>query len=209
VGRWEPDGRGRLERAALALFGQRGFENTTVAEIAARAGLTERTFFRYFTDKREVLFWGADGLREVLVSAVAGAPETAAPIDAVIAALEAAGGVLEERRAAARARQVVIDSNAELRERELIKLSLFSAALAEALQRRGVPGTAALLTADTGIAIFRAAFAAWVKEGEERALPRLVRDSFEDLKAVTSGGTQMPTTVIRSSSPVKSPELRV
>jgi hypothetical protein len=56
--RWEPNARGRLEQAALALYGERGFENTTVAEIAARAGLTERTFFRHFADKREVLFAG-------------------------------------------------------------------------------------------------------------------------------------------------------
>ena len=63
MSRWEPDARGRLEKAALALYGERGFENTTVAEIADRAGLTERTFFRYFTDKREVLFAGAGHCR--------------------------------------------------------------------------------------------------------------------------------------------------
>ena len=97
--RWKPDSRGRLEQAALALFGERGFEKTTVAEIAARAGLTERTFFRYFADKREVLFSGAGTLQEVLVSAVASAPDSAAPIDAVAAGLEAAGAALQERRA--------------------------------------------------------------------------------------------------------------
>jgi AcrR family transcriptional regulator len=187
MARWEPDSRGRLERAALALFGERGFENTTVAEIAARAGLTERTFFRYFADKREVLFWGAAALRELLVSAVAGASASVAPIDAVVAALEAAGAVLQERRDAARERQVVIVSNAELRERELIKLSLLSAALADALRRRGVAGTAASLTADAGIAIFSAAFQAWVEETEQRDLPQLIRDTFEELRAVASG----------------------
>src|SRR6478736_6573830 len=107
MARWEPDSRGRLEQAALELFGERGFESTTVAEIAARAGLTERTFFRYFTDKREVLFWG--------------------------------GGALQERRTHARQRQKVIAANAELRERELIKLASLVAALAEALRRRGTP----------------------------------------------------------------------
>jgi AcrR family transcriptional regulator len=96
--RWEPNGRGRLELAALALYGERGFENTTVAEIAARAGLTERTFFRHFADKREVLFSGADALQELLVSNVAAAPESVAPLDAVGAALEAAGALLEQRR---------------------------------------------------------------------------------------------------------------
>src|ERR1700686_1517258 len=91
--RWEPDSRGRLEQAALALYGERGFENTTVAEIAERAGLTERTFFRHFADKREVLFGGARMLQELLVSAVASAPDSAAPIDAVLAALESAGAL--------------------------------------------------------------------------------------------------------------------
>src|SRR5579862_3953814 len=123
MGRWEPNARGRLEQAALALYGERGFEHTTVAEIAARAGLTERTFFRYFTDKREVLFWGAGTLREVLVIAVAAAPASAAPIDAVADALEAAGALLQERRDSARQRQAVIAASTELRERELIKLA--------------------------------------------------------------------------------------
>src|ERR1700716_881258 len=98
MARWEPDSRGRLEQAALPLFGERGVENTTVAETAARAGLTERTFFRYFADKREVLFWGAGALQELLMSAVASAPDSASPIDAVAAALEAAGALLQERR---------------------------------------------------------------------------------------------------------------
>src|SRR5215471_3367257 len=92
MGRWEPNARGRLEQAALELYVERGFAQTTVAEIAERAGLTERTFFRHFADKREVLFAGADNLQEFLVSAVAGAPDSVPPIEAVAAALEAAGG---------------------------------------------------------------------------------------------------------------------
>src|SRR5579872_7436520 len=91
MSRWEPNARGRLEQAALELYVERGFDQTTVAQIAQRAGLTERTFFRHFTDKREVLFWGAGALQELLVSTVAGAPASAAPIDAVGAALEVAG----------------------------------------------------------------------------------------------------------------------
>src|SRR6266852_2292900 len=104
MGRWEADARGRLEQAALALYGERGFEQTTVAEIANRAGLTERTFFRYFADKREVLFAGAGTLQEFFVGTVAGAPDSAAPIDAVAVAVEAAGGLLQERREYARQR---------------------------------------------------------------------------------------------------------
>src|ERR1035438_3906451 len=91
MGRWQPDSRGRLEQAALALFGERGFENTTVAQIAARAGLTERTFFRYFADKREVLFWGSRTLQELMVNALLNALPSAAPLEAVAAALDAAG----------------------------------------------------------------------------------------------------------------------
>ncbi len=156
--------RGRLEQAALALYGERGFENTTVAEIAERAGLTERTFFRHFADKREVLFWGAGALQELLVSAVAGAPDSAAPIDAVAAALEAAGALLQERREFARQRQAVIAANAELQERELIKLASLASALADALRRRGVDDPAASLTAEAGIAVFKIAFERWVDE---------------------------------------------
>src|ERR1700686_3085500 len=98
MGRWEADARGRLEEAALALYGERGFELTTVAEIAERAGLTERTFFRHFADKREVLFYGAQALQELLVSTVLNAPASTTPIEAVTRAFEAAGAVLQERR---------------------------------------------------------------------------------------------------------------
>src|ERR1700728_2373409 len=95
MSRWEPNARGRLEQAAMELYGERGFEQTTVAEIAARAGLTERTFFRHFADKREVLFAGADALRELLVDTVAKAPASATPIDAAAAGLQAAGGFIQ------------------------------------------------------------------------------------------------------------------
>jgi AcrR family transcriptional regulator len=185
--RWEPDSRGRLEQAALALYGERGFENTTVAEIAARAGLTERTFFRYFADKREVLFSGAAALQELLVSAVAGAPDSTAPIDAVAVALEAAGARLQERRDFSQQRQKVIAASAELRERELIKLASLASALADALGRRGVKGPAATLTAEAGIAVFRVAFERWVKKSNRRDLPQLIRESLDELKAVTAG----------------------
>src|SRR5450755_750382 len=127
MGRWEPNPRGRLEQAALELYGERGFEQTTVAEIAERAGLTERTFFRHFADKREVLFWGAGALQDGLVSAVAGAPAQLGPMDAVAAGLEVIGGYMQERERSRR-RQHIIAANPELLERELIKLASLSAA---------------------------------------------------------------------------------
>lgn len=185
--RWEPNARGRLEQAALALYGERGFENTTVAEIAARAGLTERTFFRHFADKREVLFAGGSTLQELLVREVADAPDSVAALDAVVAALEVAGALLQERRELARQRQTIIAANAELQERELIKLASLAAALADALRRRGVNDPAASLTAEAGIAVFKIAFERWVDETNQRALPLLIRESVDGLKAVTAG----------------------
>src|SRR5438445_6093672 len=133
MGRWEPNARGRLEQAALEPFQERGYARTTVEEIARRAGLTERTFFRHFTDKREVLFWGAGALQELVVSTVASAPDSAAPIDVVAAALEAAGARLQQRREFARQRQSIIAANPELQERELIKLASLASVLTDAL----------------------------------------------------------------------------
>ena len=187
MGRWEPNARGRLEQAALELYVERGFEQTTVAEIAERAGLTERTFFRHFADKREVLFAGAGMLQELLVGAVAGAPESAAPIEAVAAALEAAGTLLQERRDYSRQRQAVIAANAGLQERELIKLASLATALAEALRQRGVTEPAASLTAEAGIAVFKIAFERWIDGTSQPELPQLIRESLDELRAVTAG----------------------
>lgn len=191
MGRWEPDARGRLEQAALALYGEHGFEQTTVAEIAARAGLTERTFFRHFADKREVLFAGAGSLQDLLVSTLDSTPDSAAPIDAIAAALAAAGALLQERREYARQRQTVIAANAELQERELIKLASLSAALADTLRRRGVTDPAASLAAEAGIAVFKIAFELWIiNEPDQRDLPQLIRESLDELKAVAAGHRQ-------------------
>src|SRR5215472_2789616 len=187
MGRWEPNARGRLERAALELYGELGYEQTTVAEIARRAGLTERTFFRHFADKREVLFSGSGGLREGLMNAVAAAPAEATPLDAVVAALKAVGdGFSLERRAASRQRQAIIAANAELRERELVKLASLGATLAEALRRRGVPEPTASLTAEVGIALFRVTFERWLHERNDREFGQLLVDSRDQLKAATA-----------------------
>ena len=188
MARWEPDARGRLEQAALALYGENGYENTTVAEIAERAGLTERTFFRHFADKREVLFGGGSVLQDLIVSVVVEAPEGAAPIDAAAAGLEAAGAqfFVEARRDFARQRQAVIASNPELQERELTKLAALSTAIADALRRRGVDDPAAVLTAEVAIAVFRTAFERWIDETNQHDFPQLVRESLDQLKALTA-----------------------
>src|SRR3954453_16019003 len=123
MSRWEPDASGRLRQAAMELYLERGFEQTTVADIAERAGLTARTFFRYFTDKREVLFAGSVSLQEHLVAALEGVPDSAPPMQAVAVALDAAAKMLGEHRDYSRQRQSVITANGELMERELIKMA--------------------------------------------------------------------------------------
>jgi AcrR family transcriptional regulator len=187
MGRWEPNARGRLEQAALELYSEGGFEDTTVAEIAGRAGLTERTFFRHFADKREVLFSGAGRMRELLVSTVASSLDSsAAPLDAIAAGLEAIGAVLQERRPFARRRQAVIAANPELRERELSKLASWSQALADTLRAHGVEEPAASLSGEIAMAVFRIAFERWVEETSERPLPELIRESLREVRALTA-----------------------
>ena len=190
MGRWEPNARGRLERAAMELYMARGFESTTVAEIAERAGLTERTFFRHFADKREVLFGGAGTLQELMVSSVRQAPTGLAPIEVIATALvEVATVAFEQRRDFARQRQAIIAANADLRERELIKLASLGSALAGAMRGRGVSDPAAGLAAEAGIAVFKTAFERWIAETAERPLAKVIQESMDDLRAVTAGLT--------------------
>jgi AcrR family transcriptional regulator len=191
--RWEPNARGRLELAALELYGERGYDQTTVAEIARRAGLTERTFFRHFADKREVLFYGSGMLQDGLVKGIEDAPAGLAPIDAIGASLEAVAASLEERRDLARQRQAIVGATPELQERELIKLAKLSAALAGALRRRGVADPGASLAAEAGVAVFRVAFQSWVGQPGDSGAPggetlaQLIRQSLAELKTVTAG----------------------
>ena len=187
MSRWQPDAQGRLAQAALELYVERGYEQTTVAEIANRAGLTERTFFRYFADKREVLFGGSGALQELLVSTVTEAPSSIPPIDAVALGLEAMAAQLQERRDHSLRRQAAIVANVELRERELIKLASLATALATALRTRGVSDLAANLTAEAGIAVFKIAFERWIDATNKRDFADLIRESLAELKTVTAG----------------------
>ena len=182
MGRWEPDARGRLAKAAMALYAEQGFEQTTVAEIAARAGLTERTFFRHFADKREVLFYGTEMMRDLLVRAVADAPDSATAIDAVGAAFEAAGAMLQENPERVRLRGAIVSGHADLRERELIKLAALASAVAGALRDRGIPEPAASVAAETGVAVFKVAFARWISEPGQPDLPGIFRELMAELK---------------------------
>src|SRR3954454_3309630 len=129
MARWEPDAAGRLREAALQLYVDQGYEQTTVAEIAERAGVTARTFFRHFADKREVLFAGSELLEQGMVAALSDAPTGASALDAVAAALDAAADLIGGNHAFSRRRQSVITANAELHERELIKMARLADAM--------------------------------------------------------------------------------
>jgi AcrR family transcriptional regulator len=187
MSRWQPNARGRLEQAAMELYAERGFDQTTVAEIAGRAGLTERTFFRYFADKREVLFWGQGALVELITKQIADAPVSAPPLDAVGAALQATGEMFEGRREHARRRQTVIAANPGLQERELIKLASLAAAMAEGLGERGVGEAAAKLIAETGVAVFKVAFDRWISATRNTDLAQVIGESLEELKTLSAG----------------------
>ena len=192
MGRWEPDSRGRLQEAALALYSERGFDQTTAAQIAIRAGLTERTFFRLFADKREVLFGGSALLHDRIVEGVAGAPESDGPLDAVSRGLDAAAAMLGEfRRDLARQRQAVIAANPELRERELTKLADYATAVAAALRERGVTEPQATLAAEAGMTVLRLALQKWVGEDEDRDLASIMRDSVAELRELTNSGRRL------------------
>jgi AcrR family transcriptional regulator len=188
VSRWQPNARGRLEEAALQLYAAQGFDATTVAEIAERAGLTERTFFRHFADKREVLFSGQTALTEAMVAAVAATPAEAGPIDAVGAAVRAAGTLIGARRDSARRRQAVIDANPGLQERELIKLATLATALTDALRERGCDDLTARLAAEVGVAVFKVAFERWIRAAGDARFDDALAESIAELKAVTAAG---------------------
>ncbi|WP_433204014.1 TetR/AcrR family transcriptional regulator [Nocardia sp. CA-107356] len=182
MARWEGNTRGRLERAALDLFTEQGYDRTTVAQIAKRAGLTERSFYRWFTDKREVLFSGGEELEKCFVAAIEAVPAGADPLTMLIAAFSKTPEVIRPREFL-RERSAVIDANPPLRERELIKLADLSQALTSALERRGVGTEAARLATDAGMAILGQAGRRWMSD-ENADHTQLLADSAADLLAV-------------------------
>jgi AcrR family transcriptional regulator len=185
MGRWQPDSRGRLQEAALALYSERGFDQTTAAQIAARAGLTERTFFRHFADKREVLFGASTLLQERIVAGVTGAPSTDGPLDAVARGLDAAAAMLgEARRDLTNQRLAVIAANPELRERELTKLADYAAAVAASLRQRGVSEPQATFAAELGMTVLGVALRLWASGEDDRDLTAIMRDSVAELRTV-------------------------
>jgi AcrR family transcriptional regulator len=186
MARWEPNARERLQAVALELFEERGYDRTTVGDIAARANLTERTFFRYFADKREVLFSGSEDLEKLLVDGIAAAPGAMAALDVVVAALGSASPFFETRRAFAGRRQALITAHPELHERELIKLTTLGATIVASLRERGVSPLAAGLLAQTSMMLFQAAFESWIADTKKRDLAHHLGESLAELRRLTA-----------------------
>ncbi len=194
MARWEPGARERLQAAALELFATQGFEQTTAAEIAESVGLTERTFFRHFSDKREVLFYGQQDFLQAFVDGLDTAPSEASPLEVIASALQAVASLFpDERRPYARTRQSVIDQNPALRERELHKLAGLASTAAAALRARGIAEPAATLAAESGATVFGIAFAQWIREGERRSLPDIASDVLHELVSLSRAGTRSAT----------------
>ncbi|MEU6375813.1 TetR family transcriptional regulator [Streptomyces sp. NPDC046909] len=194
MSRWKPDARGRLEKAALELYNHQGFDATTVAEIAARAGLTERTFYRYFADKREVLFPGDSPLADTLADATATAPVQLPPLEVIAYALTEAVPVFEERGDLIRQRQAVIAANPELQERELTKLATLASTLAHALRERGLQTTTAILAAEIGIAAFRVAYELWVNDPDQNTLAQRIQETLDTARHLATPAEQVAAT---------------
>lgn len=186
--RWEPGTRERLQDAALELFAARGYEQTTATEIAQAVGLTERTFFRHFTDKREVLFHGQQALTDAFLAGLHDASPDASPIELAVSALRSSSGFFDDlRRPQSRLRQSVIDANPALQEREALKLVGLGRALSGALRDRGVEDMTADVAAQLAVMTFGIAFAHWIAEGEQRSFEAIVLDVVREVGAVTAG----------------------
>jgi len=184
MARWQSGARERLAASALRLFASQGFERTTVAEIAAEAGLTERTFFRYYADKPEVLFAGQDDFQGLFLHGLQ-ACSSDHPMELIAAAIEHAAAFFpDERRSWSRSRQAVVTGNVALQERELHKMSALANALTAALTKCGTDHTAAALAAEAGVSVFRRSFALWIAEGEDRPFTDIQRGVLNQLQTL-------------------------
>lgn len=186
MSRWEPDARGRLGAAAMELYLERGFEQTTVADIAERAGLTERTFFRHFTDKKEVLFVGQEGFQAIFLKAVDESPADATPYEIIDRLLQGAAAFFEPGRSFSMQRARIISANPALEERELIKMANLKLSIAASLRARGMGEPAASLTGETAVSVFHIAFATWIREDNERTFSQIATDLLAALTLVTA-----------------------
>ncbi|RKT54682.1 TetR/AcrR family transcriptional regulator [Saccharothrix australiensis] len=185
MSRWEPGARGRMVAAAMDLFAEHGFEQTTAVDIAERAGVTERTFFRHFTDKREVVFSEDEALQQAMSDAILTAPTGLSPLDAALTGVVAAGGLLADRRDRAVRRSRIVAAHPSLRERELLKFAAMVDTMAGALHVRGVAEPTAGLAAHSAVTVFRVACARWVSAEEPPGLLARIAEAGEALRALT------------------------
>ena len=184
MARWEPNAQLRLVRAAIDLFTEQGYDSTTVAQIAERAGLTKTTFFRHFPGKREILFAGQEVHSRLFADGIAAAPDSAAPLEAVAMALDTATAAFtSEQRDFGPRLQAVIAANTDLQERAAFKAVSLAAAMTDALRKRGVPEPAAILAADLGVRAFGRAFDRWVEPSSQRSFTELAREELQELRA--------------------------
>jgi AcrR family transcriptional regulator len=186
MARWEPNASERLAVAALDLFAERGYENTTVIDIAQRAGLTKSTFFRHFADKREVLF-GDGSMNDLLAGAIAAAPADATPLDAVARALDEIGrrAFTAARREFVARRRAVIAANPELKEREALKGLGLIASMTEALGQRGLPDLTACVAADLGALALSIAYERWSSAPGGDDFGQVARRALAEVRAAT------------------------
>ncbi len=189
MSRWEPGARERLVLAAVDLFAEQGYDATTVAQIASRAGVTKSTFFRYFADKRELLVAGQETLSRLLAEGIAEAPEDATPLEAVAAGLTRASGAMGPmNRELAHRIKAAVATNAELQERDALKSVSLAAAMTAALVARGVSDTIAAIAAELGVLAFKRGFAEW-SQGDRDATDELAQyalAALDELRAASA-----------------------
>lgn len=180
--RWSPEAEERLRAAAVELFLEHGYENVTVTQIANRAGLTRRTFSRYFKDKRDVLFAGSERLSPALTEALLATGPELSPFEALLSALTEVGAELADRVAPlAPQRQAIIASSPELQERGHAKFAEVAGQLAAALRQRGTDTNDAALLAEVGVAIFRSGFNRWAGDPDSLELQARIREAADEL----------------------------
>ena len=186
MARWKPGARERLVAAAVDLFTEQGYDTTTVAQIAERAGVTKSTFHRYFPDKRDLLVAGQQTLSRLLTEGVAAAPQDAGPLAAVAEGLVAASAEMGpvNHEMAPRV-QAAIAANAELQQRDALKSVGLAAAMVDALIARGVPQPTAHLAAELGVLAFKQGFAQWLDADRDAALAPYVLAALDELKEAT------------------------
>ena len=187
MARWQPNASERLVVAALDLFAQRGYDNTTVIDIAEQAGLTKSTFFRHFPDKREVLF-GGETMTGLLVSGIARAPDTATPLEAVAYALQEVGreAFIPARRDLTARRRAVIAANPELQEREALKGLKLTTSMTDALKRRGVPHLTSRVAAELGALALNIAYERWSNPTNDDDFSDLARRTLNELQTAST-----------------------